>query len=263
MTFFKDEEIILPPENERYYKAVLFDLNGTLIEIFRISEYMGQLKEMIDVLEFDHDPFVEAWKRTWNQFEFGDYPSVEHRIKEAIKLYYGKLGLSIDEYHEALQARIDKAAQIRLDYMLSQLNKVKPYVFEVVNWLRDLGYKTGVISNCSMETSILWKKSRLNSLFPNPTLSCEIKIKKPNEGIFRNEIEKIGVEADRCIYIADGDDSEMDTAASMGMTPVLITYDLSDTYRHKGFPDIEPRIECFSELPRVVAELEERMRARK
>ena len=71
------------------------------------------------------------------------------------------------------------------------------------------------------------------------------------------QTSKLGVEPSRCIYVADGDDHEFDTAQQLGMETILVKYNLEDAYRHEPFPDAIPHvIEQFADLPAVVQDIE-------
>ncbi|MBN2151018.1 MAG: HAD family hydrolase [Candidatus Lokiarchaeota archaeon] len=236
-----------------YYEALIFDLYGTLVEIFKQSEYKDNLDSIIAALGVNPGRFAAAWKETWEAYPYGDYPSVEARFDSALERYHGTT-----EYPrpEGLQ----KAVKLRNDYIQGQTLKVKEGAIDALEWAAREGYKLGMVSNCSAETAMIWNESPLARYFPDPSLSCVLKLKKPEPEIFLNETNKLGVDPGHCIYVADGDDHELDTAMALGMATVLVTYDLEDAYRHQPFPESEHSITHFSQLPAAVMGLE---RARK
>jgi putative hydrolase of the HAD superfamily len=244
--------------DDRYYEAVIFDLNGTLVEIYKVSEYQDNLILIANTLGLEYTRFKDAWAKSYEAFPFGDYADVSDRFKIAFDMYFNGSPYSIEK------EKLEKAIQIRYDYIANQALQIRPHVFETLDWLVSQNYKIGLISNCTMETPRAWPKNPLAKYFPKPIFSCEVKVTKPNRRIFELVLQNIGIEkAERCIYVADGDDREFDTALEMGMTPVLITYDTKDAYRHENFPDIENKIETFKELPALINKLENQKQPKK
>ncbi len=82
-------------------------------------------------------------------------------------------------------------------------------------------YKLALISNDSSEWSkYLRDKYKINDYFDVITVSGDIKIKKPDERIFKLTVEKLGCLASDCTYI---DDRRYNLAAaqSLGMDTIL------------------------------------------
>ncbi len=234
----------------RHYKAVIFDLYGTLVEIFRRSEYKKNLDAITAALDLDPDRFAEAWKDAWEAYPYGDFPSVKARFEFTLQQYHGT-----NEYPPPKGLQL--AIKLRNDYIRSQNFKVKEGAMEALEWAIREGYKVGMVSNCSTETAIFWKENPLSKHIPEPTFSCVVKLKKPEPEIFLNETNKLCVDPSQCIYVADGDDHELDTARALGMETVLVKYSMDDAYRHQPFPDNEHIITHFNELPSLITMLEE------
>jgi putative hydrolase of the HAD superfamily len=232
-----------------YYKALIFDLYGSLVEIFKQSEYKGNLDAIIAALDLDPGRFTKAWKETWEAYPYGDFPSVMARFESTLERYHGT-----DEYPRP--KGLERAIKLRTDYIRAQNLKIKEGAIDALEWAAREGYKVGMVSNCSTETAIFWMESPLSKHIPNPTLSCVVKLKKPEPEIFLNETNKLGVDPGRCIYVADGDDHEFDTARALGMKTILVKYSMDDAYRHQPFPENEHTITHFSELPTLVTKLE-------
>lgn len=82
-------------------------------------------------------------------------------------------------------------------------------------------YKLALISNDSSEWSRYFRdKYKINGYFDVITVSGDIKIKKPDERIFKLTLEKLGCLASDCTYI---DDRRFNLAAaqSLGMDTIL------------------------------------------
>jgi putative hydrolase of the HAD superfamily len=236
-------------QDGNFYSALIFDLYGTLVEIFKRSEYKENLDAIVAALNLNPGRFSDAWKETWEAYPYGDYPSVKARFDSALERYHGTSGYPRPK-------GLQQAIKLRNDYIRGQNLKVKEGAIATLEWATREGYKLGMISNCSTETAVFWKENPLSRFIPDPTLSCVVKLKKPEPEIFLNETNKLGVDPGRCIYIADGDDHELDTARALGMKTILVKYSTEDAYRHEPFPDNEHSITRFSELPALVADLE-------
>ena len=235
--------------NGSFFKALIFDLYGTLVEIFKLSEYQTNLNAITTTLGLDPERFSDCWKDSWDVYPYGDYPSVKARFEYALAKYHSK---SVYPKPKGLE----KAIKLRLEYIRRQNSLIKEGVFDALDWAKAQGYKLGMVSNCSTETALYWHENPLSKYIPAPTLSCIVKLKKPQPEIFLKETNKLGVDPSRCIYIADGDDHEFTTAKALGMTTILVKYDTSDAYRHQPFPENEHVIYHFKELPGLVDRIE-------
>jgi putative hydrolase of the HAD superfamily len=234
-----------------YYQAIIFDLNGTLIEIYKVSEYHAHLKEMAQILGIDKDTFTKAWSQTWKLYPFGDYATIKTRMLDALHILYDSKPMP-----QSAQ-QIEDACDARFRYIAGQQMKIKPGVLEILEWCLAQGYRIDIVSNCSMETPLAWPSNPMAKYISNPTFSSVIKINKPDPGIFHYSLHKLGIEdPSRCIYVADGDDHELDTARSLGMYPILVTYDLEDIFRHEPFPENEDVLEDFWKFPDKIFDLE-------
>ena len=82
-------------------------------------------------------------------------------------------------------------------------------------------FKLALISNDSSEWSrYLRDRFKINDYFDAITVSGDIKIKKPDERIFKVTIEKLGCLASDCTYIDDRR-FNLEAAQSLGMDTVL------------------------------------------
>lgn len=82
-------------------------------------------------------------------------------------------------------------------------------------------YKLAVISNDSSRwSSYLREKFDINKYFDVISISGDLKIKKPDERIFRLTVDKLGVAPCDCLYVDDRTEN-LRTARDMGMRTVL------------------------------------------
>jgi len=208
------------------YKAVIFDLFGTLIDNLSAREYRRTLVEMASVLSAPPDDYAELWLDLWEERMSGVLKSpvgvIEHICRE--------LGVYPNN------AQIEHATRIRLDMNRREI-KVRPDAVEVLSKLKECGYKTGLISDCSHEMPTIWEGLPLASLIDITAFSCLLGITKPDPRIYQLVTDQLEVQPEDCLYVGDGSSQELAGAARVGMSPVLIRVpgdgDYDDIYRIK------------------------------
>ena len=222
------------------YRAVVFDLYGTLIDILRRSEYAGLLREMGTIVGLDGDDFVRGWlAETPRERGTGAFERVEDNILHICRAR----GLEPDP------ARVTKAADMRRAYIMGSLAP-RPGVEDTLGELRRRGLRLGILTNCATATKELWERTAFPALVDACVLSCEVRVRKPDGAIFRIMCERLGVEAGDCLYIGDGDDHELEGARQAGMHPVLIRVpeEGDDCFRNIEIDWSGPRISAISEV---------------
>jgi len=193
------------------YKAVIFDLFGTLVDIFSRAEYNQVLKEMATALSIATDDFSRAWIAGSDARTLG---KVVSPMGSLIEICHG-LGAT------PTQAQLDAASKARLDYY-SRNMKPRPEAVELLTQLRLWGYCTGLISNCATEVYVSWKQTPFPHLIETPVFSCSVGFRKPDPRIYQFTLTKLGVKPNSCLYVADGDSGELQGAIKAGMDAVRI-----------------------------------------
>ena len=97
-----------------------------------------------------------------------------------------------------------------------------PHAIEILSYLKKEGYKTGLISDCSYEVSIVWESTPFAKLIDIPVFSCAVGVKKPDPRIYFMALEQLAIEPQDCLYIGDGSSHELTGALKVGMHPVWI-----------------------------------------
>jgi putative hydrolase of the HAD superfamily len=194
------------------YKAVVFDLCGTLVSTFSSSAHDLVLNKMAKILGIENEAFAMLFDYDMRyDREVGKYSSVGENIKSACNI----LGVnpSIDD--------VEKAARCRLEFTEQSLLPRNDAI-QTINHIKSKGYAIGLISDCSPEVPIIWPKTPFAKLVHIPVFSCEVGIKKPDPRIYQLLCERLEVEPKECLYVGDGDSSELEGALEVGMDPVLI-----------------------------------------
>ena len=193
------------------YKAVIFDLFGTLTDNFTRSLVNCMILETADILGAPYEPFRKIWYDTLMDRAVGTYPTGEDNMAHVCE----QLGV------KAERKQLEEAMAVRMDYFRRAL-KPRPDAISTVTRLQEAGLKTGLVSDCSWEAPALWPDSELHGLFETAIFSCDVGVKKPDPRIYRMACEGMGVEPGDCIYVGDGSSRELTGAEGVGMTPILI-----------------------------------------
>jgi len=201
------------------YRAVIFDLFGTLVDNFASS--VGQMHtELAAALAVLFEPFMQFWRQTSEMRTIGAFQTVEASIEHVC----GVMGVQVGA------EQMTKAVAIRLQYTRRALEP-RPDAVATLARLRDQDYKVGLLSNCSIEIPILWPETTFADLVECPIFSCRERLKKPDPRIYHLACERLGVMPEHCLYIADGEDYELTAAAKVGLHPVLLRTSSQETRR--------------------------------
>jgi putative hydrolase of the HAD superfamily len=192
-------------------RAVIFDLFGTVVHPFHQERFDESLERMAEAVGLSPQTMRQAWVReTALMRHTGGFPSLREEIAHICRLH-----------DAASDADIDAALRIRYEFTRRTLDP-RPDAVSTLQALRAKGLRTGLISDCSAEVPELWSETRLPPLFDVALFSCEVKMKKPDPGIYRLACSRLGVEPAECIYIGDGCSGELAGAKACGMRPFLL-----------------------------------------
>ncbi len=193
------------------YQAVVFDLFGTLVDIFSRREYDRVLTEMAEALAIPTSEFAEAWISGGDARTIGTVISPMGSLLEVCRTLR----------FTPAQAQLEQASQARLDYYRRNL-KLRPDSVDVLIELKQRGHLVGLISNCATEILVSWQDSPLSRLIESPVFSCSVGLKKPDPRIYEMAASTLGVRTQACLYVADGDNGELQGAIDVGMHAVRI-----------------------------------------
>jgi putative hydrolase of the HAD superfamily len=193
------------------YKAVIFDLFGTLVYNLPYKEYQNVLGQMASILTLSSDDFRRLWYETTYERNTGVIRTIEANIKYICE----KLGTKADD------TKVRLATKIRYDFVVNTM-RPRQHAIDVLSYLKSQGLKTGLISNCSPDTPLIWKDTPFVSLFDVALFSGVVGLMKPDPRIYQIAFERLAVKPKECLYIADGMDQELASASKLGMHAILI-----------------------------------------
>ncbi|MFC2016280.1 HAD family hydrolase [Chloroflexota bacterium] len=128
------------------YKAVIFDLFGTLIKNYSIQKRETVLRQMASILSAPSESFVRLWYDTFNERCTGVLKTPEDNTDYVCQ----RLGVPVDDSQVSLTARI------RFELTAQTMIPV-PRSIAMLSHLKSEGYKIGLITDCSAEVPTIWQ----------------------------------------------------------------------------------------------------------
>lgn len=215
---------------DRTYEVVFFDFGGTLgfiepgaIEIWAraLEEHgyhvpPGEIIEKSGVRgpEVNRSDIIRAFDRTEAEFQPSFPPANEDvaffRRYDAALLR--RLGLPRDE------AILDTVGRLFEEVGVHLFEDVLP----TLRWLREAGYRLGIISNASHDLPGKVESLGLGPHFESVTYSYAVRAEKPDPRIFRTALTAMNVEPQAAVHVGDHVEADARGASRVGMTPMLI-----------------------------------------
>ena len=128
--------------------------------------------------------------------------------------------LTEDEFERKFGKRLGLENHERLiDSMFSGMKPMDSMV-RTVRELRASGLKTGLVSNSWSVDH--YDRDLLGELFDDAVISAEVRMHKPNRDIYELACKRIGVPAERCLFVDDLREN-CEGAEAVGMTAIRHT----------------------------------------
>lgn len=193
------------------YKAVLFDLFGTLVENMPAAAHVQMIDSMAAALGVAPADLERAWSATGRDRFYGNFRTVEANLARVGEL------LGVTFAPEAVR----QAVATRLEAIRTALEP-RPDAVATLTELRAAGLRIGMVTNCPFETELLWPENPLAPLVEAPGFSSALGRCKPDRLFFLDVCAMLGVAPDKCLFVGDGGSQELETAEDLGMRSVLI-----------------------------------------
>jgi len=197
------------------FKAVLFDLGGTLVK-----HEDGPVIHRRILEDNGIDVSLEAVTRAHNENEreldMNQIPEQGQAfwIKWNIRLLES---LGIEKNKEILARKIDEEW---LDYCTLE---VYPDVIETLVQLRKRGIKTGIITNAfERDFQRILSQLKLSDFFDIVVGTDTCKKIKPDKGIFLYTVGRLGIKPDEALFVGDSLENDFEGAKNSGLTALLI-----------------------------------------
>jgi putative hydrolase of the HAD superfamily len=194
------------------FEAVIFDFGGTLVRSLPWAEYEESTGEIAEILSVPRDEFVRLYFQHAERPGKGEFTSYQDYFRYIANL------LEITP----TDRKIENAAENLFKSTRKMVDDIRPDAVELLSWLKENEYKTGLISDCWNDIPELWDKTPFAPLIDVPVFSCHVGMTKADIRIFHMAIDKLNVNPERCVYVADGMRNELANAAKMGMYTIQI-----------------------------------------
>ena len=229
------------------YKALVFDLYGTLVDNFSSRAYDRVQAQMAKSLHIPYPEFRQVMLETINDKSSSGYHAVEENVLEICR----RLSIKVE------MTQIERAVTPHYEFSESTL-VVEPKVLKALGALKCDNLLLGLITNCRPPIPSTFLQSPLAQYIDVPVFSCEERIKKPARRIYEITCERLQIRPQECLYVGDGSGEELTGAAAVGMLPILKRADLTDVYdSHRS--EVENwqgiAIDEIAELCDIVSEL--------
>lgn len=190
--------------NMRKIKNIIFDIGNVLAsfrwkDLFRDLGFTGEAFERIAAATVQHPTM-------WNEFDrslMGDEEIIAKCIERApeyeqeIRLMFSKTELLVEEYK---------------------------YSHEWIKSLKEQGYKVYLLSNygkTSFEAAREHGRLSFLPLVDGGVISYEVKIVKPEPGIYQALLEKYALNAEECVFLDDKAEN-IDAAKKLGFHGIVV-----------------------------------------
>ncbi|MHC4553642.1 MAG: HAD family hydrolase [Planctomycetota bacterium] len=244
--------------SKRRIKAVLFDLGETLLTFGKldtgklIADSVRRSYNYLKELNQPVGPFwayrlTHLWGVRWHVVKSSltgnDFDSLD-----LIKNYGIRKGFDLTD------AQWDEMAW-KWYQPLAEIGHIEPDISESLQKLKDMGLSLGLLSNTFIHASSLERHMAQGGFLdhlPVRMYTYQYPWRKPDVRIFEVGAEKMGVDADKIVYVGDRIDNDVVGAAGAGMLPVMKR---AYTNEKKSPPEGVPVIETISQLPNLLAEI--------
>ncbi len=201
------------------FRAVIFDLFGTLIDSFPTKDYERMLEEMARALDLPVAAYRRLWEETMPARMTGGFATTRDNVVHICQ------ALGSNPSAKA----IDRATEVRME--LSRRTMVpRADAALTLSSLRAAGCRLALISDCTPEIPILWPETDIAPLFDTVIFSCTACLKKPDPRIYQMACTRLGIPAQDCLYVGDGASRELTGAEAVGVRALRIRVPREDTY---------------------------------
>ncbi|WP_114454815.1 HAD family hydrolase [Halopolyspora algeriensis] len=219
---------------DAHIDAVIFDYGGVLTTPGRTAIAAWTQAERIDPETFS------AVLKNW----------LSRRAAPGNPLHRLETGeMPVEEFNRVLADRLrtEDGRPVEPDGLLARLfsfMRSDPVMLRLVEDLRRLGLPTALLSN-SWGNNYPWEQ--LDTLFDVAVISSEVGRRKPDPDIYRITLERLGLPAERAVFVDDGAPN-IEAARQLGMHTVL--HDSAEQTR-RNLAELVPDLRA--ELPQETA----------
>lgn len=192
--------------------GVIFDLFGTLVFDEFSSEKFPQFQtRQASILGLRYSDFDSLWRGSFPDRILGKYPT----LQENIHWVGEQMGEQLNK------SAVDEVADNIIELTRRAL-RPRENALDVLRRLKQMGFKTALLSDCGPAVPLIWNETPLSSFFDSVAFSCVEKHRKPDPLFYKIPLNRLGLDAAECVYVGDGYGEELTGAGKAGMKPILI-----------------------------------------
>lgn len=189
--------------------TVLFDMGGTLEDIHVDDESRhASIQGVLDILrahgidpDKDFETAANAINAGWDRYGAYRDPRQRELKPEEIWGSFVLTDFGLDE--ESVRSYAEELAHM---WEVTHYHRaLRPHVREMLEGLKDLGMKLGVISNTASLYQVfdILKEYGIRDYFQDVTLSSVTGYRKPNPNIFMVSLHQVQSDPAHCAYVGD------------------------------------------------------------
>ncbi len=198
------------------WDIICFDLDNTIINYEKTFE--RTMKYCLALLLAENKSMQEIpitqWFTIFKKYCDLYWPAYSQKTMSRKEYRRARFISSMEEL--GIQATVNQADRLQELFHQHVAQFVIPIIGmeTLLEWLKSSGRKLGIITNGNSEIQYnKLKKSGLYSFFESIIISDEVKVAKPSAQIFDIAKERLGTKNDRCVYI--GDSWELDVEGAI------------------------------------------------
>ncbi len=209
-------------------EAVLFDIGDTILhfETLRSRQFLeagthpgyDRLCELGYQLP-TYEAYVRAIKRAFRRaYVWSRIVRREVQIVEAFRRCHRRMGVNLDDEQVNDLGR-------RCTQALRRFLTVDSDARDVITQLHVAGFKLGVVSNTPFPSFAIDDYLRCEGMLDYLAVrvySSDVRYMKPHRKIFRLALDRLGVAADRTLFVGDRVDKDVKGPSRMGMKTALL-----------------------------------------
>lgn len=189
--------------------TVLFDMGGTLEDIHVDDESRhASIQGVLDILrahgidpDKDFETAASAINAGWERY--GAYRDPRQRELKPEEIWGGFVLTDFGLDEESVRSYAEELAHM---WEVTHYHRaLRPHVREMLEGLKDLGMKLGVISNTASLYQVfdILKEYGIRDYFQDVTLSSVTGYRKPNPNIFMVSLHQVQSDPAHCAYVGD------------------------------------------------------------
>ena len=193
------------------YKAVLFDMFGTLIPSPPMDSYNMMVGELARILGEPVETFKEPWMSINDGRLDGSFGSSEGDILAVAAL----VGVEVSE------SQMAQCMELRRSSTRKFLTP-KDGTSEMLDELLGMGFVLGLVTDCVFDVPAIWPETPFASYFSAMHFSCVSHVRKPDSRAYLGVLESLEISPADALFVGDGGSDELNGATRAGIDALMI-----------------------------------------